>query len=50
VTDLPQRPFASAGAWEAWLGEHHAAAPGVWLKFAKKASGLPRVTFGETLY
>lgn len=32
---------------DAWLAEHHATAPGVWLKVAKKASGLASVTWGE---
>jgi uncharacterized protein YdeI (YjbR/CyaY-like superfamily) len=49
VTELPQRPFESAEAWEDWLREHHADAPGIWVKFAKKASGVPTVTFGEAL-
>ena len=49
MTELPQLPFESAVAWEDWLRDHHAEAPGVWVKFAKKASGLPTVTFGEAL-
>lgn len=43
-------PFASAAEWEAWLGEHHASTPdGVWLKYAKKASGLATVTYAEAV-
>jgi len=32
---------------EAWLAEHHATEPGVWLKIAKKGSGQPPVTTME---
>jgi uncharacterized protein YdeI (YjbR/CyaY-like superfamily) len=39
-TDLPILPFATRGAWEAWLDEHHAASEGLWLKIAKKGSGI----------
>ncbi len=47
--DLPVLPFASAVEWEAWLEAHHAVAPGVWLKIAKKASGIPTVTYADAL-
>jgi uncharacterized protein YdeI (YjbR/CyaY-like superfamily) len=49
LTDLAQLPFESAEAWEDWLRDHHSDAPGVWVQFAKKASGLPTVSFGEAL-
>ena len=48
-TDLPIIPFASAGAWEEWLDEHHATSGGLWLKFAKKGSGIETVSFAEAL-
>lgn len=41
--------FKSADAWEHWLREHHDGSPGVWLKLAKKASGLPTVSAGEAV-
>jgi uncharacterized protein YdeI (YjbR/CyaY-like superfamily) len=31
------------------LRKHHAAAPGVWLRFAKKASGLPTVSYNDAV-
>jgi len=46
--DLPVLPFADAGAWEAWL-EANATTRGVWLKIAKKDSGIPSVTYAEAL-
>ena len=47
--DLPVLPFASQAEWEAWLDEHHAESRGVWLKIAKKASGIETVTHAEAL-
>jgi len=43
-------PFASARLWASWLAEHHADTPdGVWLKIAKKDSGIATVTYAEAL-
>jgi uncharacterized protein YdeI (YjbR/CyaY-like superfamily) len=47
--DLPTLPFPSSAAWELWLEEHHAEAPGVWLKIAKKASGIATVTYEDAV-
>jgi len=46
---LPVLAFESASAWEDWLRENHGSAPGVWLKLAKKASGLPSVSGAEAV-
>lgn len=48
----PQQPtlsFASAGAFEAWLAENHRSSDGIWLKFAKKASGIATVVYAEAV-
>ena len=42
-------PFPSADAWHAWLAEHHAAEPGLWLKIAKKGSGIESVHYPHAL-
>ncbi len=43
-------PFASAPLWASWLAEHHADTPGgVWLKLAKKETGIATVTYAEAL-
>ena len=43
-------PFATAAEWEAWLREHHeTVTAGVWIRFARKASGIPTVTYREAL-
>jgi uncharacterized protein YdeI (YjbR/CyaY-like superfamily) len=47
--DLPILPFESAAAWEAWLEAEHASAAGVWLKIAKKGSGVPTVSYEEAV-
>ncbi len=46
---LPIIPFASAREWEAWLEEHAPTARGVWLKLAKKGTGIDTVTYAEAL-
>ena len=46
---LPQLAFASAAEWEAWMEENHDSAAGVWLKLAKKGSGIASVTLAEAL-
>ena len=47
--DPPTLPFASQAKWAAWLAKHHGEQDGVWVKFAKKALGIPTVTFQEAL-
>jgi uncharacterized protein YdeI (YjbR/CyaY-like superfamily) len=47
--DLPILLFASPAELEAWLDDNHAAADGVWLKIAKKGSGVVSVTYAEAL-
>ena len=47
--DLQTRTFATPAKWLAWLDKRHAKSPGLWLKFAKKASGIPSVTYPEAL-
>lgn len=47
--DLPILLFATPAELEAWLEDNHAAAEGVWLKIAKKGSGVESVTYAEAL-
>jgi uncharacterized protein YdeI (YjbR/CyaY-like superfamily) len=47
--ELPVIPFASSDAWEAWLEENHATSDGLWLKLARKDSGIETVSFAEAL-
>ncbi len=41
--------FATWQDWEAWLNEHHADTKGVWLKIAKKGTGISSVSYAEAL-
>jgi uncharacterized protein YdeI (YjbR/CyaY-like superfamily) len=47
--DLPVKPFKDSAAWERWLDVNHAKSPGIWLRFAKKASGIPSVDYPQAL-
>ena len=47
--DLPIVPFASLDAWEAFLERQHATSEGLWLKLAKKGSGIESVTYDQAV-
>jgi uncharacterized protein YdeI (YjbR/CyaY-like superfamily) len=47
--ELPIIPFASPKAWETWLEEQHTTSDGLWLKIAKKGSGIETVSYAEAL-
>lgn len=46
---LPIVAFASAEDFERWLAAEHESAAGLWLKIAKKAAGIPTVTYAEAV-
>jgi uncharacterized protein YdeI (YjbR/CyaY-like superfamily) len=49
---MPEQPiitFATAVEFRKWLTRHHADHPGIWLKIAKKASGIATVTYAQAL-
>lgn len=48
-TDLPILPFASKKKWTDWLARQHDKSAGMWLKLAKKDSGISSVTYDEAL-
>lgn len=43
------RLFATQSAWETWLDKNHRKCAGLWLRLAKKDSGLRSVTYSEAL-
>lgn len=47
--DLEVITCADVSQWEAWLDAHHAVRDEVWLKIAKKDSGVKSVTSAEAL-
>jgi uncharacterized protein YdeI (YjbR/CyaY-like superfamily) len=46
---LPVIPFASPAEWEEWLEAHHAVSDGLWIKMAKKGSGIESVRDPEVI-
>jgi uncharacterized protein YdeI (YjbR/CyaY-like superfamily) len=47
--DIPVLRMADAAAWAAWLEDHHADSPGVWLVIARKGSAGVTVSYDEAL-
>jgi uncharacterized protein YdeI (YjbR/CyaY-like superfamily) len=45
----PTRAFKDAHAWEVWLAKNHTAADGIWMRMAKKASGIKSITYPEAV-
>ena len=41
--------FETQQDWERWLTEHHTDTEGIWLKIAKKETGIPSVNYSEAL-
>jgi uncharacterized protein YdeI (YjbR/CyaY-like superfamily) len=46
---LPVMGFDNSAAWESWLAGQHADSAGIWLKIAKKGSGVSSVCYAEAL-
>jgi uncharacterized protein YdeI (YjbR/CyaY-like superfamily) len=47
--DADTASFASRREWDAWLSEHHDSSSGIWLKVAKKGSGIDSVSQPEAV-
>ncbi len=43
------RQFPDVASWEAWLEEHAESETEIWVKIAKKGSGIPSITVREAL-
>ncbi len=41
--------FATAAAFERWLRKHHAKAACLWIKYAKKKSGIPSIDWDQAV-
>ena len=48
-TEQPVLFFATQGELEAWIDEHGEQSDGIWLKFAKKDSGIESVVYAEAV-
>jgi uncharacterized protein YdeI (YjbR/CyaY-like superfamily) len=49
LTDLPSFQPKSRKEWRAWLKKNHATSTGVWLVYAKKQTGIPTLTYDESV-
>lgn len=49
MNDLPIIGFESEAAWETWLEANYATSPGIWLKMAKKETGLASINYPQAL-
>lgn len=49
AAELPILPFESKKKWANWLARQHDKSSGVWLKLAKKDSGISSITYEEAL-
>lgn len=49
ASDGPIMAFPSAQAWRDWLAREHASSQGLWVKLAKKATGIASVTYAEAV-
>ncbi|GGO72924.1 YdeI/OmpD-associated family protein [Nocardioides deserti] len=47
--ELPELLVPDAAAWRAWLAEHHADSPGVWLVLTKKGGDVTALTRAAAL-
>ena len=47
--ELPVLPFPTSESWDEWLAEHHESSDGLWVKIAKKATGIETVAYPEVL-
>jgi uncharacterized protein YdeI (YjbR/CyaY-like superfamily) len=47
LDDLPNHAFATGDELDAWLREHHARETGIWLRIAKRDSGIESVTWKD---
>ena len=44
---LPISPFSTVKQWRTWLRRNHASAGGVWVKLAKKGTGIRSISYEE---
>jgi len=48
-TDALVRAFKDGRAWESWLEKNQRATDGLWMRIAKKASGMNSITYSEAV-
>ena len=48
-SDDPLELFATPADFERWMREHHATASCIWVKYAKKKSGIPSIDWNQAV-
>jgi uncharacterized protein YdeI (YjbR/CyaY-like superfamily) len=46
---LPELLLPDAPAWRAWLADHHASSPGVWLVLTRRGGDVTSLTYADAL-
>jgi uncharacterized protein YdeI (YjbR/CyaY-like superfamily) len=49
VNEVAAKSFRTQQAWESWLARNHERASEIWVKLAKKGSGIASVTYDEAV-
>jgi uncharacterized protein YdeI (YjbR/CyaY-like superfamily) len=49
LKDLSEFQPKSRKAWRAWLQKHNASSTGIWLVYAKKHTGIPTLSYDESV-
>jgi len=49
MKDLPEFQPKSRKAWRTWLQKHHTSSSGIWLVYAKKHTGIPTLSYDESV-
>lgn len=49
TTEQPIKSFSSPAVFERWLAKNYALSNGIWIKFAKKATGVKSVYYADAL-
>ena len=47
--DLPIKSFKTPDAFREWLEKNHAKSSGLWIRYYKKASGIPSIVYKQAL-
>jgi uncharacterized protein YdeI (YjbR/CyaY-like superfamily) len=47
--DFPTLPFETQAKFRSWLTKNHSKEPGLWIKYAKKGSGIKTIAYQEAV-
>jgi uncharacterized protein YdeI (YjbR/CyaY-like superfamily) len=49
MSELATLDFHSRPEWRDWLASHHASSPGIWLTFYKEHTGVPSISYEDSV-